>query len=182
MDAPRIALFETAIGACAIAWGAQGVVSVLLPDADPAATRRRLLRRFTAGVETAPTPEMQAVIDSIVALLRGEPRDLGAVPLDMTRVPAFHQRVYAVARTIPAGSTLTYGEVAAQLGDRALARDVGHALGRNPFPIVVPCHRVMAAGNKAGGFSAPGGVTTKLRMLRIEGAGAAGPRGLFDEG
>ena len=125
---------------------------------------------------------MQAAIDGIVALLRGEPRDLASIALDMEQVPPFNRRVYEVARTIPPGSTMTYGEIAVRLGDRLLARDVGQALGQNPFAIVVPCHRVVAAGGKAGGFSARGGVKTKLRMLAIEGAPAAGMLPLFDQG
>jgi methylated-DNA-[protein]-cysteine S-methyltransferase len=86
----------------------------------------------------------------------------------MDAVEPFEQRVYEVARTIPAGQTLTYGQIATRLGDRLLARDVGQALGRNQFPIVVPCHRVLAASGKLGGFSAPGGVATKQRLLEIE--------------
>ena len=103
-------------------------------------------------------------------MLGGEARDLSAIALDMERVPPFHRRVYAVARTIPPGATLSYGEIAARLGDRGAARDVGEAMGQNPFPVIVPCHRVVAAGGRVGGFSATGGVTTKLRLLEIEGA------------
>ena len=120
-------------------------------------------------------------MDGITALLRGEATDLSSAVLDMEQVPTFNRRVYEVARTIPRGSTLTYGEIAARLGERRLAREVGQALGENPFAIVVPCHRVVAAGGKPGGFSARGGVKTKLRMLAIEGAPAAGTLPLFDE-
>ena len=120
-------------------------------------------------------------MDGISALLRGEATDLSSAVLDMEQVPTFNRRVYEVARTIPRGSTLTYGEIAARLGERQLAREVGQALGQNPFAIVVPCHRVVAAGGKPGGFSARGGVKTKLRMLAIEGAPAAGTLPLFDE-
>jgi methylated-DNA-[protein]-cysteine S-methyltransferase len=98
----------------------------------------------------------------------------------MDAVPEFPRRVYEVARTIPPGGTLTYGEVAARLGDARLAREVGQALGRNPFAIIVPCHRVLAAGGMPGGFSASGGVATKMRLLSIEGARAASQLGLFD--
>lgn len=176
------AVFETAIGACGIAWGPSGVVGVHLPEREASETRRRLLRRFPGTRELAPPPDVQEAIDAIAALLRGEPGDLMSVRLDMAEVPPFNRRVYEVARTIPPGSTLTYGEIAARLGDRLLAREVGQALGQNPFPIVVPCHRVIAAGGKTGGFSARGGVRTKLRMLAIEGAPAAGTIPLFDEG
>jgi methylated-DNA-[protein]-cysteine S-methyltransferase len=118
---------------------------------------------------------VQAVIDDIVALLAGSPRDLRHARLDLTGLSDLQRRVYDMARKIPAGATLTYGEIAERLGDRLLARDVGEALGHNPFPIIVPCHRVLAAGSKLGGFSAPGGVRTKLRLLEIEGAQPGGP-------
>jgi methylated-DNA-[protein]-cysteine S-methyltransferase len=109
-------------------------------------------------------------IEGVVALLSGEKRDLSAIALDTTEVPEFHRRVYAVARAVPPGSTITYGEIATRLGDPTAARAVGQALGRNPFALIVPCHRVLAAGGNAGGFSASGGATTKLRLLAIEGA------------
>ena len=113
--------------------------------------------------------------------LSGAAVDLSTVPLDMERVPAFERRVYEVARTIPPGQTLTYGEVAARLGDPGAAREVGQALGRNPFAVIVPCHRVVAAGGKTGGFSATGGVTTKLRLLEIERARLRSEPTLFDQ-
>ena len=123
---------------------------------------------------------MQRAVEGIVALLGGEPSDLSAVALDMEDVPRFHQRVYELARTIPAGATLSYGDIAARLGAPGSARAVGQALGRNPFAIVVPCHRVLAAGGKLGGFSANGGVATKLRLLSIEGARTTDQLPLFD--
>ena len=131
--------------------------------------------RYPKADETAPPAEIQHAIDAMVALLAGELKDLSGVRLDTAGVPDFNMRVYDVARSIPAGATLTYGEIAERLGDRALARDVGVALGQNPFPIIVPCHRVLAAGGRTGGFSAPGGVSTKMRMLTIERAQAGGP-------
>jgi len=176
------ALFETALGTCGLAWGPNGIVGVQLPEREEAETRRRLKRRFPDAQEVAPPPEIRRALDGIVALLRGESTDLAAVVLDMERVPSFNRRVYEVARTIPPGSTLTYGEIAARLGERRLAREVGQALSENPFAIVVPCHRVVAAGGKTGGFSARGGVKTKLRMLAIEGAQAPSMLPLFDEG
>ena len=130
-----------------------------------------------------PPPSVGRAIDAIVSLLRGEGTDLSGIELDMEHVPAFHRRVYEVARTIPSGATLSYGEIATRLGAPGSARAVGQALGRNPFPIVVPCHRVLAAGGKVGGFSATGGITTKLRLLSIEGGRANGQKGqiaLFD--
>jgi len=173
-------LFETAIGPCGIAWGPRGITGVQLPGSTPEKARLRLLRRCPGAEEGTPPAEITQVIERIGALLRGERIDLSDVAVDLDRVPEFERRVYAIARAIPPGSTMTYGEIARRLGDPLLARDVGQAMGHNPFPIVVPCHRVLAAGGKPGGFSAPGGVDTKLRMLRIEGAAAAAQASLFD--
>jgi methylated-DNA-[protein]-cysteine S-methyltransferase len=171
----NFALFETAIGCCGIVWSERGTAGVQLPERSEAATRNRLLRRFPAACDGAPPAEVRRVIDDIVALLGGERRDLNHVTIDIAAVPEFHRRVYEVARRIPAGATLSYGEVAERLGDRNLARDVAEALSQNPCPIIVPCHRVLAAGGKPGGFSAPGGVATKLQLLTIEGAQPQGP-------
>lgn len=162
-------LFNTAIGRCGIAWTDRGVASVLLPDAHDAALRAHLQRRFPNAIETAPPPEVKRAISAMQQLLSGESTDLSFVALDMTGVPEFNQRVYQAARTIRPGTTVSYGDIARQLGIPGSARAVGQALGRNPFPIVVPCHRVLAADGKTGGFSAPGGAATKLRMLAIEG-------------
>src|ERR1051326_2493698 len=142
------ALFDTAIGSCAIAWGERGVLGVQLPEADATRTRARMRRRFPSARETSPPAEVQQTIDGIVALINGEAVDFSAVPLDLEQLPAFPRRVYEVVRTIPCGATLTYGEIAKRLGVPAEARDVGEAMGRNPFPIIVPCHRVLAAGGK----------------------------------
>jgi methylated-DNA-[protein]-cysteine S-methyltransferase len=180
MTGHGFALFDTAIGRCGIAWGGRGIVGVQLPEARELATRARVLQRFPDAREAPPPPDVQRALDGIVALLRGEASALEAVALDMDRVPAFHRRVYEVARTIAPGATLSYGDIAARLGAPGSARAVGQALGRNPFAIVVPCHRVLAAGGKVGGFSANGGITTKLRLLSIEGARANGQPALFD--
>jgi methylated-DNA-[protein]-cysteine S-methyltransferase len=154
-----------------MAWSERGVAGLQLPEASDLKTRARMLRRFPGAREEAPPPPaVQAAFDLIVALLRGESSDLSTLVLDMEGVPPFHRRVYEVARTIPPGATLSYGEIAARLGEPGMAREVGQALGRNPFALIVPCHRVVAAGGKAGGFSANGGVATKLRLLSIEGA------------
>jgi methylated-DNA-[protein]-cysteine S-methyltransferase len=169
------ALFETPIGCCGIVWNGRGVAGVYLPEADERAIRNRILQRFPGVSAAVPPEDVRRVVDDVAALLSGEPRDLGYVKIDTTALPDFHRRVYDVARTIPAGATLTYGKIAEQLGDRLLARDVGEALGQNPFPIIVPCHRVLAAGGRMGGFSARGGVRTKLRLLSIEGAEPGGP-------
>ena len=173
--------FETAIGRCGIAWGERGIRAVLFPERNEAAARARLLRKFPAASEAEPPPAIGQAIAAIVALLAGERRDLSGIRLDLDDVPAFHRRVYEIARSIGPGATLTYGEIAARLGEPGLARDVGQALGQNPFPIVVPCHRVLAAGGKLGGFSARGGVATKLRLLEIEGALAPATPMLFED-
>ena len=175
-----IALFETAVGRCGIAWGDAGILAASLPERSDDALRRRLRRRAASAVETTPPSDVQAAIDGIVALLRGEPRDLFEVRLDMVGVPSFQARVYEVTRAIPPGRTMTYGAVAAGLGEPGAAQAVGQALGANPFPPIVPCHRVLAADGSMHGFSAHGGVDTKRRMLLIEGAGAVAQQDLFD--
>jgi O-6-methylguanine DNA methyltransferase len=180
MMASGFALFDTAIGRCGVAWGERGVAGVQLPEAGVSETRARMLQRFPAAGEAVPPPEMQRIIDRIAALLRGEASDLSTIALDMGEVPAFHRRVYEAARAIPPGMTLSYGEIAARVGTPGAARAVGQALGRNPFPIIVPCHRVLAAGGKMGGFSAQGGIATKRRMLAVEGAKLNGAAPLFD--
>ena len=175
-------VFPTAIGACGVAWGERGLVGVHLPDSDAEALRGRLARRYTDVQEAVPAGEAAAAVDGITALLAGEPRDLSAVPIYLDGIADFERRVYELARTIPCGETLTYGEVAARLDahEPEAARRVGQALGRNPFAIVVPCHRVVAAAGATGGFSARGGVATKLRLLSIERARRNGMRSLFD--
>jgi methylated-DNA-[protein]-cysteine S-methyltransferase len=167
-------LFETAIGTGGIAWGEAGITGVQLPEPDAERVRQRLRRRFSNANESVPPVAIQDVIEHIRALMRGGQPDLSAVTLDMRRVPEFARRVYEAARTIPAGETLTYGEIAKRLGEEPrMAKDVGQALARNPYPIIVPCHRVVAAGGKLGGFSAAGGVATKQRLLDIERANAS---------
>jgi methylated-DNA-[protein]-cysteine S-methyltransferase len=166
----HFALFDTPIGACAVVWSARGVAGVQLPEADAKATRARVQRRYADAREAAPPAHVRQAIDDIVALLRGEPRDLTHIDIDDDGVSEFNRRVYAIARAIPPGQTMTYGEIAGRLGDKSLARAVGQAMGENPTPLVMPCHRVLAAGGRTGGFSGAGGVITKLRLLTIEGA------------
>ena len=176
------ALFPTALGHCGIAWSERGLTGVLLPAADEAATRATVARRFAGCTEIAPPAQVQEAIQAVTALLLGSPPkpvDLTHLVLDMDGVPPFHQRVYALARKMAPGETTTYGELAQRLGQPGAARAVGQALGHNPFAPVVPCHRILAAGGRSGGFSATGGVTTKLRMLLTERAQFDGP-GLFD--
>ena len=173
-------IFDTAIGPCGLAWGERGIVGVQLPEGDREATRARMRRRFPGAPETQPPASMQSVTVRVAALLSGQPDALLDVELDMTGVSPFHQRVYGITRAIPPGRTLTYGEVADQLGEPGAARAVGQALGHNPFAPIVPCHRVLAARTGGGGFSAEGGVATKLRMLQIEKAQLGREPGLFD--
>lgn len=181
MTAPGFTLFDTAIGRCGVAWGERGLTGVQLPQPDEAQTRTRLLQRAKSELsEASPPPSVAQAIAGMAALLSGKSADLSAIELDMSHVPEFNRGVYAIAREIPPGKTLTYGDIAKRLGGVELSRDVGQALGQNPFPIVVPCHRVLAAGGKPGGFSANGGVKTKLRMLAIEGAYVNHTPNLFD--
>lgn len=173
MNSEGFTLFDTRYGQCGIAWGARGIVGVQLPEADAAATRARMRKRFPLLREGAPPPDVRAAMARITHLLTGGIDDLADVGLDWHGVSQFQRRVYELARRIPPGETRTYGDMAVQLGDKGLARAVGQALGLNPFAPVVPCHRVLAAGGKPGGFSAHGGAHVKLRMLAVEGAEAA---------
>jgi methylated-DNA-[protein]-cysteine S-methyltransferase len=173
-------IFETPIGACGLAWGDGVVAGAQLPERDEQQTRARMQRRFPGVAELEPPMPMQELITRIRDLLSGHIDPLLDVPLDMSDVPEFNQRVYAITRAIAPGRTLTYGEIARELGDVALSRAVGQALGHNPFAPIVPCHRVLAAGSASGGFSADGGVATKLRMLQIEKAQLGPQPGLFD--
>lgn len=164
-----------------MAWGPRGLVGVQLPEKSRAATRARMGRRWPEVPEADPSPEVRRAIEQICALLRGAPADLSTMRLDFEGVPPFHRRVYEVARGIPPGETLSYGAVAARLGEPGSARAVGQALARNPFAVVVPCHRVITAGGLAGGFSASGGITAKLRLLEIERACVGGQPSLFSQ-
>lgn len=175
----NFSIFDTALGACGIVWTARGIAGVQIHDGSERATRAGLLRRFPGAREATPPADVQHAIDGIGALLRGERPDLTGVAIDTEHLPAFNRKVYDITRAIPPGATLTYGQIAERLGDKLLARDVGQALGQNPIPLIVPCHRVLASGGKSGGFSVSGGVATKLRLLTIEGAQPNGPT-LFD--
>ena len=173
------ALFDTAIGRCGLAWGPRGIIGVQLPEKSSDATRTRLMRLCPTADETEPPKSIAHAIADIQALLRGQKKSLRAIQLDMSRAPAFNARVYETARAIPPGQTRTYGEIARAIGDGDGARAVGQALSRNPFAIVVPCHRVVGADFKLVGFSATGGIATKLKLLQIEGWRAKEPM-LFD--
>lgn len=172
-----VLVFDTAIGPVGVAWGARGLIAVQLPEGTREATERRLVRRLSGRAPEVPAdsgaqenPALDRLVASLRALVAGECVDLAAVDLDLAGVSDFDRGVYALARTIPCGETSTYGAVAQRLGRPGAAREVGQALGRNPFPLVVPCHRVVAAGGKLGGFSAAQGAVTKRRLLEIEGA------------
>jgi len=180
MEKIAFSLFETPIGTCAIAWGERGIKALSLPEKSENQMRARIRRNFPDAHEEQPSSEIVTALDRIRAVLKGGRDDLTDLTLDMDGQPEFHVRVYDLARAIPPGETKTYREIAEALGDKTLSRAVGQALGRNPWPIVVPCHRVLAANGKTGGFSADGGVDTKMRMLTIEGAGKSAAPSLFD--
>jgi methylated-DNA-[protein]-cysteine S-methyltransferase len=173
-------IFDTTVGRCGITWGHAGILGVQLPEAREIETRRRLLRQHPEARELRPPPGVELAIDGIVALLRGQGADLSDVTLDMQGVPPFNSRVYALARTIPRGETMTYGEVAKRLGASGAVHAVGQAIMRNPFTIIIPCHRVLAAAGETNRFCANGGVITKRRLLSLEGALAGSGPTLFD--
>ncbi len=172
----HLALFPTPLGDCGIAWRDNAVVATQLPEKTSAATAARLAAR-TGASDGEPPPEIGRAIASITALLEGQQADLTEIACDFRGVDSFAAEVYAATRCIPAGETRTYGAIALQLGGKQLARDVGRALGRNPLPIIVPCHRVVGANDKLTGFSAYGGIETKRKMLSIEGAPIGGAQG-----
>ncbi len=172
-------LFDTAIGRCGLAWGPVGLLSLQLPEGTDELTRRRLTRHLDDPQETLPPQDIRVIIDSVVALTNGDNVDLSDVPLDMAHVSPFNRRLYEAIRTIQPGQTRTYGDIAGDLGEPGGARAVGRAMGQNPWPIIVPCHRVVAANGKTGGFSAHGGVSTKLRLLAIEAAHRSTDGALF---
>jgi methylated-DNA-[protein]-cysteine S-methyltransferase len=173
-------IFDTAIGRCGIAWGDFGVAGVQLPEAREIETRGRMLRQYPDARELVPPLNVEIAIDAMVALLRGQPADFSDVTLDMHGVPPFNCRVYEFARSIPRGETLTYAEFAKRLGASGAAHAVGQAIGRNPFTIIVPCHRVLPGAGEADGSCMNGGVISKRRLLSLEGALAKGGPTLFD--
>lgn len=172
-------LFPTALGLCGLAWSEAAIVGVQLPEASAAAARARLARRHPQAVEAEPPPAVQAAIEGVTRLMAGEKPDLLDVELDFGDAPDLHRRIYALVRTIPPGRTMTYGEIAKALGQPHAAQAVGQAMGKNPCPIIMPCHRVLGADGKMGGFSAPGGAATKLKLLDIEGATSVDALPLF---
>ena len=174
-------IFDTGVGRCGIAWSDAGVVGVQLPLAREIETRKRLFQLYPDAREQRPPADVETTIEGIAALLRGEPADLSDVALDVSGIPYFHVRVYTFTRGIPRGETITYGEVAAKLRLSNAVHSVAQSLARNPFVIIVPCHRVLEAGGYADKMSANGGAISKRRLLSIEGArGPTTSKTLFD--
>ncbi|MCC6249854.1 MAG: methylated-DNA--[protein]-cysteine S-methyltransferase [Rubrivivax sp.] len=168
------AVFDTALGAFGIAWRNEAVTQVLLPLVDREATIAEL--QWQSGAELAPPPWPPFIADAVRAmqsLLDGEPADLHEVPLDWAGIGQFERKVYEATLWIPPGKVRTYDELADTIGNPGAARAVDVALARNPWPLVVPCHRVIAGGGRMGGHSAAGGIATKKKMLEIEAAMAA---------
>ena len=174
------ALFDTAIGRCALVWRGGLVVGAALPEASDERARARLARRFPGFEQADPPAFAAAAIARVQALLAGGRTDLGDIALDLAAGSDFERSVWEAARRIPCGEVRSYGDIASEIGAPQAAQAVGVALGRNPVPILVPCHRVLAADGRSGGFSAPGGVATKFRILEIEGARRAGEPKLFE--
>ena len=180
MTATGFATFDTAIGRCALVWRGAFVVGVALPEGDEPALRAHLASRFPLAREAVPGGAIADAIGAVAALLSGAQVDLAPVEVDLAELAVFERHVLAATRAIPRGEVRTYGEIARAIGSPGAARAVGRTLGRNPIPIIIPCHRVLAAGGRSGGFSAPGGTSTKFRLLAIEGARRKGDPGLFD--
>ena len=172
MTPPPMAMFDTMLGRCGLSWTAAGISRVFLPGAEVA-------RVEPVAPPAAMPPVASAAIARIRAMLAGSPDDLHDLPIDDSRIDPFRRSVYAATRRIPPGSTWTYGEIARVIGSPGMAREVGIALARNPCPIIVPCHRVIAASGALTGFSASGGIETKRRMLELEGAPGFGQQSLF---
>ena len=177
MSELRFAIVPTALGAFGVAWSNSGIVRTWLHDRTVENTRRQVLGAFPGAREVQPRGSIAGAIEEVAALLAGASRRPIDGELDLGGIPEFDRRVYEVARTVPAGETITYGAIAKALGEEPMkARDVGVALSRNPFAPIVPCHRVVAANGQLGGYSAPGGASTKRRLLELEGAAIAAPR------
>jgi methylated-DNA-[protein]-cysteine S-methyltransferase len=173
-------IFDTGIGRCGIAWSNIGVVGVQLPEAREIETRKRLFQLYPDAREMRPPVTVEIAIEGIAALLRGEPADLSDTTLDMTGIHAFNARVYDITRTIPRGETRSYAEVANIMRASGAVHSVAQAIVRNPFMIIVPCHRVLEAGGYADKISANGGAISKRRLLSIEGAHPISSKTLFD--
>ena len=178
MSAVKYCLIDTEIGTFGLGWTEKGVARALLPDSKPGAIAQRMSKYGSQSA--APEEEIAELVADIQAYGRGEPIEFDEVPLDLGGQTEFNRRVYADILALRWGETTTYGEIARRLGDVALSRAVGAALGANPVPLIVPCHRVLGSNGKAGGFSAPGGAGSKMKMLAME--KAASPEGQFSFG
>lgn len=164
-----VQLFDTAIGTCGIAWSETGLRAVQLPEASADRALQRLRKRAGKSTSESRPDFVDATIRRLIGLLDSGRAELDDLPLDDHDAPPLDQRIWASTRRIPAGRTLSYGELAAQLDPAPIPRAVGQAMGRNPWPLIVPCHRVLAADGSMGGFSAAGGPSLKRRLLEIEG-------------
>jgi methylated-DNA-[protein]-cysteine S-methyltransferase len=174
---PHYTIFETAAGFCGLAWSERGVARFQLPTKSAEATERLLLRRAPDAAPGAPPPEVAKVVSAVKRYFEGEAMDFSKVAIDLAGQDEFFMKIYAAAREVRWGQTTTYGALAKQLGaGPEAARDVGQAMAKNPVALIIPCHRVLAAGGKIGGFSAPGGSTTKLKMLELEGVKVQSPK------
>ena len=163
-------IFETASGFCGISWNSVGITRFQLPSPSAEATQRNLLRRLRGAESGAPTPQVFEAIAAVRRYFEGEKIDFGHFQLDLDAQEEFFKQIYAAARRVCWGQTTTYGTLAKELGyGPEIARDVGQAMAKNPVPLIIPCHRVLAAGGKVGGFSAPGGSAAKIHMLELEG-------------
>ncbi len=163
-------IFDTMGGPCGIAWTAAGVVRFQLPGEDAATTRRLLLRHLPEAEASEPPSAITAAVAAVQRYFAGEEADFTDVPLDLAGQSAFFRAIYDAARRVHWGETTTYGALARELGaGPEAAREVGQAMAKNPVALIIPCHRVLAAGGKVGGFSAPGGASSKLKMLALEG-------------
>lgn len=180
MSGTAFHLFDTPIGRCAIVWRGPAIVGAALPELEEGLARQSLQKRFPGAVEQSPSPHAAAAVDAIVRLLAGHRENFSGVTVDLSGLPQFERNVLELTFAIPVGETRTYGEIARAAGSPGAARAVGRALGSNPIPIIVPCHRVLGADGKSGGFSAPGGAATKLKILEIEGARRGSEAQLFD--
>lgn len=166
---PNFCHIESDFGAVGIAWSERGVVALRLPETDGSSAMGRFIAR-TGAVEAVPPAWLKPTIDGLGRYFAGTEVDLSSSPIDLDGVPAFHRALYLEMLKLAWGETVTYGALGDRVGAPGTARDVGQAMGLNPIPVIVPCHRVLASGNKLGGFSAPGGNRTKLTLLRMEGA------------
>ncbi|RXT37587.1 methylated-DNA--[protein]-cysteine S-methyltransferase [Bradyrhizobium betae] len=174
------AIFDTAIGRCGIIWSSTGVVAVQLPEAREIDTRRRIFQVHPEAREQQPPLNAELAIEGIVGLLQGNDPDFSDVSLDAGGVLAFSRRVYEYACTIPRGETRTYHEIAKALGASGAAHSVAQAISKNPYMLIVPCHRVLEAGNYADRLSPYGGVISKRRLLSLEGAHPVASKTLFE--